>query len=84
MSITKKLLAVSIAAIGQQAFAAEAPEAPDAGVAEQSIVVVTASLRNHTAASAPAFTTIVTEDDIAKSPSTACRTCCATPSASTT
>lgn len=68
MSITKKLLAVSIAAIGQQAFAAEAPEAPEAGIAEQSIVVVTASLRNHTAASAPAFTTIVTEEDIAKSP----------------
>ncbi|GGY89488.1 TonB-dependent receptor plug domain-containing protein [Pseudoduganella plicata] len=70
MSITRKLLAVSIAAIGQQAFAAGAPEAPaaDPGIAEQSVVVVTASLRNHTAASAPAFTTIVTEEDIARSP----------------
>ncbi|WEF34971.1 TonB-dependent receptor domain-containing protein [Pseudoduganella chitinolytica] len=69
MSITRKLLAVSIAAIGQQSFAAEAPAAPvDAGTDAQSVVVVTASLRNHTAASAPAFTTIVTEEDIARSP----------------
>ncbi len=69
MSIKRKLLAISIAAIGQHAFAADVPEAPaGAAVSEENVVVVTASLRNHTAASAPAFTTIVTEEDINKSP----------------
>ncbi|MDC8758407.1 TonB-dependent receptor plug domain-containing protein [Janthinobacterium fluminis] len=44
-------------------MAAEAPQQ-----AEMQQVVVTATLRNLTAAAAPAFTTVVTAEDIAKSP----------------
>lgn len=59
MSFTKKLLAVAIAGIGcQSAYAAE----------DANTVVVTATLRNHNIASAPAFTTVITAEDIAKAP----------------
>ncbi len=64
MSFAKKILALAIASIGtQSALAVEAADSADG-----SVVVVTATLRAHTIAAAPAFTTVVTEDDIAKSP----------------
>ncbi|BBB60118.1 TonB-dependent receptor [Undibacterium sp. KW1] len=64
MHFKRKLIVVLLAnlAIGQAVYAA-AQEPVDA---QQ--VVVTATLRNHSIASAPAFTTVVTAEDIAKSP----------------
>ncbi len=67
MSITKKTLVMAIASIGfQPAFAADAAGSAVSGEVEQ--IVVTATLRAHTIASAPAFTSVVTAEDIAKSP----------------
>lgn len=60
MSYKKKMLAALLAAMG---CAAWADEPQDAGS-----VVISASLREHSVASAPAFTTIVTAADIAKAP----------------
>lgn len=66
MTITRTLLATSIAAICGAAAAAPAPD--PAGVSDENVVIVTASLRNHTAAAAPAFTTVITAEDIARTP----------------
>lgn len=63
MSIKKTIIAASLAALGIPAFADDAGAAADGNV-----VVVTASMRAHTVAGAPAFTTVITADDIAKSP----------------
>lgn len=63
MSLSKSLIAASLAAIGLPAFADDA-----GGVGDGSVVVVTASMRAHTVAAAPAFTTVITAEDIAKSP----------------
>ncbi|WP_028104732.1 TonB-dependent receptor domain-containing protein [Pseudoduganella violaceinigra] len=63
MSFSKTLLAASLAAIGLPAVADEA-----AGASDGNVVVVTASMRAHTVAGAPAFTTVLTAEDIAKSP----------------
>ncbi len=66
--IEKKAMAAAIAAVAATlaappALAEAAADAQDAGT-----VVVTATMRAHTIASAPAFTTVVTEEDIARSP----------------
>jgi outer membrane receptor for ferrienterochelin and colicins len=63
MSLSKTLIAASLAAIGLPAFADDA-----GGVGDGSVVVVTASMRAHTVAAAPAFTTVITAEDIARSP----------------
>jgi len=63
MSLSKSLIAASLAAIGLPAFADDA-----GGVGDGSVVVVTASMRAHTVAAAPAFTTVITAEDIARSP----------------
>lgn len=64
MSFTKKMIVIAIAGIGfDSAWAAEPRDKQ-----EMEQVFVTATLRNHTIASAPAFTTVVTAEDIAKSP----------------
>ncbi len=63
MSLSKTLIAASLAAIGLPALADDA-----GGVGDGNVVVVTASMRAHTVAGAPAFTTVITADDIAKSP----------------
>ncbi|KQV53972.1 TonB-dependent receptor domain-containing protein [Duganella sp. Root336D2] len=63
MSLSKTLLAASLAAIGLPAFADDA-----GGVGDGNVVVVTASMRAHTVANAPAFTTVITAEDIARSP----------------
>jgi outer membrane receptor for ferrienterochelin and colicins len=61
MNLSKKTLVAALAAIcTAPAWAGDVDDA--------STVVVSASLREHTVASAPAFTTIVTAEDIAKSP----------------
>jgi len=64
MHFKRKLIVVVLAnlAAGQTVYAA--PQEP----ADGQQVVVTATLRNHSIASAPAFTTVVTAEDIAKSP----------------
>ncbi len=60
----KKILAVALASIGMQsAYAADA-----AGINDMDTVVVTASLQKHTVASAPAFATVLSTEDIEKSP----------------
>jgi outer membrane receptor for ferrienterochelin and colicins len=64
MKLSKKTLAAQVAAV---AVACAAP-AWAAEVPDMNSVVVSASLREHKAASAPAFTTIVTAEDIARSP----------------
>jgi outer membrane receptor for ferrienterochelin and colicins len=63
MSLSKSLIAASLAAIGLPALADDA-----GGVGDGSVVVVTASMRAHTVAGAPAFTTVITAEDIARSP----------------
>lgn len=63
MSIRKTIIAASLAALGVPAFADDT-----GGIADGSVVVVTASMRAHTVAGAPAFTTVLTAEDIAKSP----------------
>ncbi|WP_431478718.1 TonB-dependent receptor domain-containing protein [Massilia eburnea] len=63
MSLSKTLIAASLAAIGLPALADDA-----GGVGDGNVVVVTASMRAHTVAGAPAFTTVITAEDIAKSP----------------
>ncbi|MYM28776.1 TonB-dependent receptor [Duganella sp. CY15W] len=61
MKLSKKTLAAALAALcAAPAWAADLQDA--------NTVVVSASLREHSLASAPAFTTIVTAEDIAKSP----------------
>ncbi|MBJ7312279.1 TonB-dependent receptor domain-containing protein [Rugamonas sp. CCM 8940] len=58
---------MAIASIGfQPVYAADAASSAASGDVEQ--VVVTATLRAHTIASAPAFMSVVTAEDIAKSP----------------
>lgn len=61
MNFSKKTLVAALAAISTAPV--WAADLTDAGS-----VVVSASLREHAAASAPAFTTIVTAEDIARSP----------------
>lgn len=56
MSIKKTIIAASLAVLGLPVFA------------DDNVVVVTASMRAHTVAGAPAFTTVITADDIARSP----------------
>jgi outer membrane receptor protein involved in Fe transport len=63
MSLSKSLIAASLAAIGLPVLADDA-----GGVGDGSVVVVTASMRAHTVAGAPAFTTVITAEDIARSP----------------
>lgn len=63
MSIKKTIIAASLAALGLPALADEAGVISDGNV-----VVVTASMRAHTVAGAPAFTTVITAEDIARSP----------------
>ncbi|MGW8394229.1 TonB-dependent receptor domain-containing protein [Pseudoduganella sp. HUAS MS19] len=63
MSFSKTLIAASLAAIGLPVLADDA-----GGVGDGNVVVVTASMRAHTVAGAPAFTTVLTAEDIAKSP----------------
>jgi len=65
MSFTKKTMVAAIAGVCGfgPAMAAGAVDAQDAGT-----VVVSATLREHNLASAPAFTTVLTAEDIARSP----------------
>jgi outer membrane receptor for ferrienterochelin and colicins len=61
MLLKRKLMAAAIASLcATPAFADEVQDA--------NTVMVTATMRSHTIASAPAFTTVVTAEDIAKSP----------------
>jgi outer membrane receptor for ferrienterochelin and colicins len=63
MSIKKTIIAASLAALGLPALADKA-----GAISDGNVVVVTASMRAHTVAGAPAFTTVITAEDIARSP----------------
>ena len=70
-TFSRSLLAVSVAAAFQVPAFADTPAAAaaaDSGEPAPSVVVVTASLRHQALATAPAFVSVVTEEDIAKAP----------------